>query len=109
MAGACVVVFRFGFKISSFVRDSSQQRHNGGPQRADRTDRAILRLITHCGLVASLPPVVLRYRFLKRMLKFGRHFDRPFLVAYLPEAPARRGAFEANLALGAFGWENVSA
>jgi hypothetical protein len=35
MASACVVVLQVVFKISlSFVRDSSQQRHNGGPERA---------------------------------------------------------------------------
>ena len=63
----------------SFVCDSNQQRHNAGPQRhilierheiADRTDRAILHLITHGGLVTALPSVVLRDRLLKRMLKF---------------------------------------
>jgi hypothetical protein len=37
---------------------------------ADRTDRAILHLIPHGGLVAASPPVVLCYRFLKGMLKF---------------------------------------
>ena len=34
LAGACVVVFQFVFKISMpFVCDSGQQRHHGGPQR----------------------------------------------------------------------------
>ena len=37
----------------------------------------VTHLITHGGLVAALPPVVLRYRFLKRMLKFGRQLVSP--------------------------------
>jgi hypothetical protein len=103
LAGACVVVFQVLLKISmSFACDSSQQRHNGGPQKhilierheiADRTDRAILHLITHGGLVAALPPVVLCYRFFKRLLKFGRQLVPPHALPHWIESRAPTFSF----------------
>jgi hypothetical protein len=104
LAGARVVVFQVVLKISmSFVCDSNQQRHNGGPQRhivverhelTDRTDRASLHLIIHGGLVAALPAVVFCYRFFKRMLKFRRQ-----LIVHLEIAPPRRGLLVPGAAI----------